>query len=599
MCEKEANDQDFMARAMNNGLQSRFELGIEFLRKRILLLHPGNEAPKKVFLSILPSFLNQHHCVQHADQTREILSYCLIHPAFNQGERKILDTLVFNISKSPNVATAAAAVVASDSGNMHENHTTNGFNSYDWGQNPIADAANLTAAGAPSNDNYAAQAAAAAAAAAANHINQQQRDQQQQQNRNNYHNMHSVRNQSILVQQQQQDQQNTFHAAQQILNQQQQQQQQQTNGVVKQQNGGSPMEPTGFFADVQVWLKSLRLHKYADLFAEMSYDEMMELTPEKLDQKNVTKGARNKIILSIKRLRDRFTVLQNLEKDIMGGGSLRTALLELKNMIHTPIKHYESNDNNLFNDGSATSSAKDDISEDDIPSQYTKVMGKACTQILVSKIDEENISIYFRLLDRCIAHPSFTEVQKRRLRSWRQQTQKMHRTMTRGIRPLTGAKLKPRKFDRGSNGGGQPPQNQNQQLDPHNLNRHQGGLNNYQAMQQQQQQQQQSRSIGGRTQFAPHSSNSAPRQMNLMSSPGMRQMDIQYHQTQQIWYNSNGGVQNSTPSMESMASRRAASLDPRLGTRMFGMEDDTPNNEINTRLDSLCLSVAEHALSGV
>jgi len=36
--------------------------------------------------------------------------------------------------------------------------------------------------------------------------------------------------------------------------------------------------------DVGSWLKSLRLHKYANIFASMSYDEMMELTAEKLDE---------------------------------------------------------------------------------------------------------------------------------------------------------------------------------------------------------------------------------------------------------------------------------------------------------------------------
>ena len=46
-----------------------------------------------------------------------------------------------------------------------------------------------------------------------------------------------------------------------------------------------------FYADVQVWLKSLRLHKYSELFMGMTYDEMMELTAEKLGEK-----VRNEVI---------------------------------------------------------------------------------------------------------------------------------------------------------------------------------------------------------------------------------------------------------------------------------------------------------------
>lgn len=32
-----------------------------------------------------------------------------------------------------------------------------------------------------------------------------------------------------------------------------------------------------------MWLKSLRLHKYASLFSTMTYDEMMSLTEEQLE----------------------------------------------------------------------------------------------------------------------------------------------------------------------------------------------------------------------------------------------------------------------------------------------------------------------------
>lgn len=35
--------------------------------------------------------------------------------------------------------------------------------------------------------------------------------------------------------------------------------------------------------DVPTWLKSLRLHKYASLFSQMSYEEMMVLTEQHLE----------------------------------------------------------------------------------------------------------------------------------------------------------------------------------------------------------------------------------------------------------------------------------------------------------------------------
>ena len=67
-------------------------------------------------------------------------------------------------------------------------------------------------------------------------------------------------------------------------------------------------------ADVPSWLKGLRLHKYAHLFSLLTYDEMLALTEEQLELQGVTKGARHKIALSILRLRERPTLLAQLEK---------------------------------------------------------------------------------------------------------------------------------------------------------------------------------------------------------------------------------------------------------------------------------------------
>ncbi|EPY80670.1 sterile alpha motif domain containing 4-like protein [Camelus ferus] len=65
--------------------------------------------------------------------------------------------------------------------------------------------------------------------------------------------------------------------------------------------------------NVPAWLKSLRLHKYAALFSQMTYEEMMALTECQLEA-----------------------------QDIIEGGSLRIPLQELHQMILTPIKAYSS-----------------------------------------------------------------------------------------------------------------------------------------------------------------------------------------------------------------------------------------------------------------
>ncbi|NXL19906.1 SMAG1 protein, partial [Setophaga kirtlandii] len=94
--------------------------------------------------------------------------------------------------------------------------------------------------------------------------------------------------------------------------------------------------------DVPAWLKSLRLHKYAALFSQMTYEEMMALTECQLEAQNVTKGARHKIVISIQKLKERQNLLKSLEGDILEGGNLRVPLQELHQMILTPIKAYSS-----------------------------------------------------------------------------------------------------------------------------------------------------------------------------------------------------------------------------------------------------------------
>ncbi|KAM5145942.1 protein Smaug homolog 2 isoform 1-T1 [Mantella aurantiaca] len=220
--------------------------------------------------------------------------------------------------------------------------------------------------------------------------------------------------------------------------------------------------------DVPTWLKSLRLHKYASLFSQMTYEEMMILTEQHLESQNVTKGARHKIALSIQKLRERQSVLRALEKDILDGGNVRNALQELQQIIITPIKYYRPNQTETVNSDQSSqhrpvhdsvSKSPDEneppsgltadgfqqqsdprcdletsvppIADGDLPGQLTRVLGKVCTQLLVSRPDEENITCYLQLLEKCLTHEAFTETQKKRILSWKQQVLKLLRTFPR------------------------------------------------------------------------------------------------------------------------------------------------------------------------
>ncbi|XP_058847860.1 protein Smaug homolog 1-like isoform X2 [Acipenser ruthenus] len=349
--------------------------------------------------------------------------------------------------------------------------------------------------------------------------------------------------------------------------------------------------------NVPAWLKSLRLHKYAALFSTMTYDEMMSLTERQLESQNVTKGARHKIVISIQKLKERHMVLRSLEKDVLEGGGLRAPLQELHQMILTPIKAYSGEDleqrplpgsegkgitlSSQLGGGEGESGGVL-ISEGDLPAQFTRVMGKVCTQLLVSRADEENISSYLQLIDRCLIHEAFTETQKKRLLSWKQQVQKLFRSLPRkSLLDMAGYRQQRSRSYCQSNslptagcvGGGVMSRRSPRQFQvpSRSLPGARLGLLG-------------TSSILGASQRSPASTLSGHKQGR-----------------QGLWF-ANPGGSNSMPSRTHSSVQRTRSLPvhttPHNMLLFQQAEFQVPVTEpdINNRLESLCLSMTEHAL---
>ncbi|XP_030600277.1 protein Smaug homolog 2 isoform X2 [Archocentrus centrarchus] len=358
--------------------------------------------------------------------------------------------------------------------------------------------------------------------------------------------------------------------------------------------------------DVPAWLKSLRLHKYASLFSQMTYEEMMILTEQHLESQNVTKGARHKIALSIQKLRERQSVLKSLEKDILEGGNLRNALQELQQIIITPIKAYSpltaahpaSDTTTSPSDTTKTGTDKEPapegfqsnnpppcdgdssvtpISDGDIAGQFTRVMGKVCTQLLVSRPDEENISCYLQLIEKCLTHEAFTETHKKRLVSWKQQVLKLLRLFPRkAMLDMPGYRQKGWTYGSnslptaGSVSGGVGRRGQRQfQMTPRGL-------------------------PAGRMCLPAGITGVSPR--HTLTSPALAGQG-----RQNLWF-ANPGGSNSMPSQSRSSVQRTHSLpvhtSPQTMLMFQQQECQVPGAdlEINPTLESLCLSMTEHAL---
>ncbi|KAM9434011.1 protein Smaug homolog 1-like isoform 7-T7 [Salvelinus alpinus] len=364
--------------------------------------------------------------------------------------------------------------------------------------------------------------------------------------------------------------------------------------------------------NVPAWLKSLRLHKYAALFSTMTYDEMMLLTEQQLESQNVTKGARHKIVISIQKLKERQNMLRCLEKDVLEGGNLRGPLAELHQMILTPIKAVASDESlpssttqqpllslegkssaapgsHLAPGGGEGETGATLIAEGDIPGQFTRVMGKVCTQLLVSRPDEENISSYLQLIDKCLLHEAFTETQKKRLLSWKQQVQKLFRSFPRKtLLDMAGYRAQ-RSSSSSSRGFGQ-----SNSLPTAGCV---GGSSSMSARRSLRQFQMPSRSLpGARLGLLGTAGLLGPTPRSASSTPtGLKQG------RQGLWF-ANPGGSNSMPSRTHSSVQRTRSLPVHTTppTMVMYQQSDlqvpVTEPDINNRLESLCLSMTEHAL---
>jgi hypothetical protein len=102
------------------------------------------------------------------------------------------------------------------------------------------------------------------------------------------------------------------------------------------------MAPVGM-GNIAVWLKSLRLHKYLWLFTNMTYEQMMDMSEEYLENLGVTKGARHKLVLCIQKLADRTMQLKQIEKELNDNTrTLKLALDDLMNIVVSPMKPINS-----------------------------------------------------------------------------------------------------------------------------------------------------------------------------------------------------------------------------------------------------------------
>ncbi|XP_055844950.1 protein Smaug [Episyrphus balteatus] len=151
--------------------------------------------------------------------------------------------------------------------------------------------------------------------------------------------------------------------------------------------------PNSGMSNIGQWLKSLRLHKYIELFKNITYESMLEITEEYLQELGVTKGASHKLALCIEKLKDREIHLTRIEQELLNGQlKLNQAIEELAGIVLTPMKPVDS------------------VLEN-VAFKFLRVIDLISSAILqkdaCGQLDEENISILLWILERTIHGETF------------------------------------------------------------------------------------------------------------------------------------------------------------------------------------------------
>ncbi|CAF0998317.1 unnamed protein product [Adineta ricciae] len=171
------------------------------------------------------------------------------------------------------------------------------------------------------------------------------------------------------------------------------------------------IQPNSGMRDVPKWLKNLRLHKYAFFFSQMTYDQMMGLTIDQLKEGKITDGACTKILLNIKKLKERQVLLQQCLIDIDNEQiDMKTALQHLNDLMLTPIRAPQTDQNNNDN-------------EENLPKLIMQVLEKVYHQLTSSTsstaVSSDMCNNLVGLFDRCYKHEAFSPDQRHKLLHWR------------------------------------------------------------------------------------------------------------------------------------------------------------------------------------
>uniref|UniRef100_A0A1I7TQT1 SAM domain-containing protein n=2 Tax=Caenorhabditis tropicalis TaxID=1561998 RepID=A0A1I7TQT1_9PELO len=202
------------------------------------------------------------------------------------------------------------------------------------------------------------------------------------------------------------------------------------NNMSNNQSTGAPMSRTyragdehkPGMRDLGYWLKKLRLHKYAPLFQDMSYRQLLSLNSAVLEKMRVTNGARKKIAQSIEKLHERPGLLRSLEQKLKNGTQcVRCAICSVRQLLWSPFIKYEGFGTRKTSpeiiDGFNVPSQM--ISDDNLPALIFRVIETLNNMVFplrkgILDLEDEYQLTMFHMYESVMKNEAFTPAQQRR-----------------------------------------------------------------------------------------------------------------------------------------------------------------------------------------
>ena len=172
------------------------------------------------------------------------------------------------------------------------------------------------------------------------------------------------------------------------------------------------------------WLKYHRLHKYSSVLMVLSYQQLLDLTQDKLLAMGATMGAARKIYKCVQNLHKRPETLRGICENLEAGkGEMRQHIAELEDVIRSPVLVEEDGGGAAGAGGAGGGGVGGGAGGGGaaLVEQMVLSLTRLTSRLLLCpRTDHKTAGQFVGLLDCCLSSPHFSAHHRQLFQSWKQ-----------------------------------------------------------------------------------------------------------------------------------------------------------------------------------